>query len=128
MGGSKDADKVVEGPTRTRIVESISNDEPPKYEVPRPRTAFSAFVDHPKEFVRFLEACSGYERLKEEDRKDLYTALFEMYLRHANEASDDSEKTAWQDKAKRLVEDKDVSPFPLFNHRHYQSLRPLYAC
>lgn len=95
--------------TLTRVVESTTEDEPaPQYEVPKPRVAFSAFVDHPKEFVKFLEACIKTDTLGEGDRVDVYTTLFEMYLRNANEV-EGREKLQWEDKAKELVESKNVS-------------------
>jgi hypothetical protein len=81
----------------------------PSYEIPRPRTAFSAFVGHPKEFIAFLESLIGLEILKEEDRVDIYTTLFEMYLDTANRKKGSAEKEEWENKAKTLIEGKDVS-------------------
>src|SRR4051812_45001444 len=34
--------------TQAQIVETNTNEPPAEYEVPKPRTAFSAFVDHPE--------------------------------------------------------------------------------
>lgn len=99
-----DADKQ----KHTQIVESISHDPPPKYDVPRPRTAFSAFVDHPSNFLHFLEACVKSETLDEDDKVDIYTTLFEMYLRVGNE-NKGAEKVKWEEKAKLLIEGKNVS-------------------
>lgn len=53
------------------------------YQIPKPRTAFSAFVGHPQEFITFLEALVSKEGFKKEDKIDLYTTLFEMYLNAA---------------------------------------------
>ena len=94
--------------TETHIIESVSNDAIPDYDVPRPRTAFSAFVDHPHAFVQFLEACVDSKKLKEEDKSDLYTTLFEMYLREANE-NEGSDKLKWEEKAKALAQSRYVS-------------------
>ncbi|KAG6033437.1 hypothetical protein E4U41_006913 [Claviceps citrina] len=83
------------------------DDPPPKYTVPAPRTAFSSFIDHPDEFIRFLEACLEEEEVKVTDRSDLYTTLFEMYLHKAGEKKGhDGEK--WEAKAKKLIEGEHV--------------------
>ncbi|KAG8527671.1 uncharacterized protein KY384_007824 [Bacidia gigantensis] len=82
--------------------------EPSKaYETPRPRTAFSSFVDHPEHFITFLEACLEQEHLRESDKTDLYTTLFELYLEIASSKKGD-EKGIWEQKAKRLIEEKGV--------------------
>lgn len=93
--------------TFTRIVESVDKDPPPKYDIPQPRGAFSAFVNHPEEFVKFLEACVRAETLGEAERGEIYTTLFEMYLRNANDHPE--QKDVWEAKAKELVEGRDVS-------------------
>lgn len=82
---------------------------PPEYDVPKPRTAFASFVDHPRNFMTFLEACVKQENLDKVDKTDLYTTLFEMYLETAN-AKKGEEKEVWEGKAKRLIDGKDVSP------------------
>jgi hypothetical protein len=81
----------------------------PDYEVPKPRTAFSAFVDHPQEFIDFLESLVQQPDLKEESKVDIFTTLFEMYLDTANSKKDATEKQEWEKKAKKLIEGKDVS-------------------
>ena len=80
----------------------------PEYDIPKPRTAFSAFVDHPEEFTVFLESCIKQEHIEERDKVDLYTALFEMYLETASCEKDD-EKREWEAKAKGLIDSKQVS-------------------
>ncbi|KAI8304247.1 Vacuolar protein sorting-associated protein 11-like protein [Colletotrichum sp. SAR11_59] len=80
----------------------------PKYSPPRPRTAFSSFIDHPDEFIVFLEACLKEPALEENDRKDLYTTLFEMYLHKSNEKKGDQHKEEWENKAKTLIEGQDI--------------------
>lgn len=95
--------------TFTRIVESVDNNPPPKYDVPQPRGAFSAFVDHPDEFIKFLEACVKAETLDNKDKGDIYTTLFEMYLRNANDHP--QQKDQWEGKARQLIEGRDVSFF-----------------
>ena len=91
--------------------ESIALDEdnhpPPKYSIPAPRTAFSSFIDHPDEFITFLEACLEEEDLKVLDRTDLYTALFEMYLYKAGE-NKGHHREEWEAKAKTLIEGEHV--------------------
>ncbi|KAF5510128.1 Vacuolar protein sorting-associated protein 11-like protein [Colletotrichum siamense] len=80
----------------------------PKYSPPRPRTAFSSFIDHPDEFIVFLEACLKEPALEEKDRTDLYTTLFEMYLHKSNEKKGDQHKEEWENKAKTLIEGQDI--------------------
>ncbi|KAL4882597.1 hypothetical protein BJY04DRAFT_186476 [Aspergillus karnatakaensis] len=80
----------------------------PDYQIPRPRTAFSAFVGHPQEFITFLEALISKESFKKQDKVDLYTTLFEMYLNAAGRQKDSTEKNKWQSKAKTLIEGKDI--------------------
>ena len=81
---------------------------PPRYDIPTPRTAFSAFVDHPQEFIDFLETLVQQPDLKKEAKVDLFTTLFEMYLDTANRKKDGAEKQEWENKAKKLIEGKDV--------------------
>lgn len=93
--------------TNVQVVETNADEPPAKYDLPKPRTAFSAFVDHPKELITFLEACIEKDDWKEEDRADIYTTLFEMYVQTASTKKDE-EKTSWQNKAKALIESKKV--------------------
>jgi hypothetical protein len=89
-------------------VEEDKTIRPPSYQVPKPRTAFSSFVDHPPEFITFLEALIKQQDVKEEDKVDLFTTLFEMYLDIASRKKDATEKDEWEVKAKQLIEGKDV--------------------
>ncbi|KAH0541991.1 hypothetical protein FGG08_003540 [Glutinoglossum americanum] len=82
-------------------------ESPLMYTPPEPRTAFSSFVGHSTQFVVFLEACLKEEGLKQEDRVDLYTTLFEMYLHSANEKRGE-ERELWEAKARNLIEDGGV--------------------
>ena len=93
--------------SEAQLAEAHAVQPPPEYEVPRPRTAFSSFVDHPDEFIVFLEACLKEENLEEGDKIDLYTTMFEMYLDKANDKKG-AEKEQWEAKAKELIEGKDV--------------------
>ncbi|CAD6502529.1 BgTH12-05120, partial [Blumeria graminis f. sp. triticale] len=76
------------------------------YDIPRPRLAFSSFVDHPNEFIQFLEACLESQDLNQPDKVDLYTTLFEMYLHKSREKEPGHEE--WERKAKNLIEEKEI--------------------
>ncbi|KAK3706942.1 Vacuolar protein sorting-associated protein 11 [Vermiconidia calcicola] len=93
--------------TVNQVVETTTEDDFIEYEVPKPRVAFSSFVDHPDQFVVFLEACIDSEGVKTEDKTDLYTTLFEMYLHKAGNTEAD-ENAEWERKAKSLIESKNV--------------------
>lgn len=93
-----------------RETEAIAADaaqSPLEYNIPKPRTAFSSFIDHPDNFITFLEACLKQDHLDKSDMTDLYTTLFEMYLETATSKKGE-EKERWESKAKRLVEGKDI--------------------
>lgn len=47
--------------------------------------------------------------LAKDAKVDLFTTLFEMYLDTANGKKDAASKQEWEDKAKKLIEGKDVS-------------------
>ncbi|EPS32922.1 hypothetical protein PDE_07883 [Penicillium oxalicum 114-2] len=81
---------------------------PPRYEIPKPRTAFSAFVDHPHNFIDFLETLAQEPGLSKEAQVDLFTTLFEMYLDAAKSTKDSTQRQKWEDKAKKLIEDKET--------------------
>jgi len=78
-----------------------------KYAPPPPRTAFSSFIDHPDEFIVFLESCLDEKDVSADDRKDLYTTLFEMYLHKASEKKGE-EREKWEAKARKLIEGEDI--------------------
>lgn len=91
------------------LEEDKSAGSAPEYQIPYPRAAFSAFVDHPQEFVTFLEALVNQPNPKEEDKVDLFTTLFEMYLDTAKRQKGTTDRAEWENKAKKLIEGKDVS-------------------
>ncbi|KAG9233185.1 vacuolar protein sorting protein-like protein [Amylocarpus encephaloides] len=98
----------VPGPVADAPVNENAEQPPaPQYTSPQPRVAFSSFVDHPDEFIVFLEACLEEPGLKERDKIDLYTTLFEMYLHKSNEKNRD-DREEWEAKAKKLIEGKDI--------------------
>lgn len=88
--------------SQARVIETMSNEPAPDYDIPQPRTAFSAFVDHPENFVVFLEACIQSDEIQEEEKRDLYTTLFEMYL-HTATSKKGEEKEEWESRAKALI-------------------------
>lgn len=91
----------------------VASEEPVEavatYEKPKPRTAFSSFVDHPTEFMTFLEALLSQSELSKGEKIDLTTALFEMYLETANKSADPAEKAKFQQQARELIVDSDVT-------------------
>ena len=93
-------------------------DPPREYKVPKPRTAFPSFVDHPEQFIVFLEACLNEADINETDKVDLHTTLFEIYLDVAGSRTG-PEKQKWEVKAKTLLDGQDVSDrvdaFPKFD-------------
>ncbi|KKK24724.1 vacuolar protein [Aspergillus rambellii] len=103
-GAGAKAEKVEAPP----VLEDKESQQVKEYRVPKPRTAFSSFVGHSQEFITFLEALISKENLKEEDKVDLYTTLFEMYLDTAGRKKDTAEVEHWQNRAKKLIEGKDI--------------------
>jgi tetratricopeptide (TPR) repeat protein len=93
--------------TVNQVVETTTEDDFVEYDVPKPRVAFSAFVDHPDQFIVFLEACIDSEGVNPEEKTDLYTTLFEMYL-HKASTTESSEKSEFESKARKLIESKNV--------------------
>ncbi|KAI4131009.1 MAG: hypothetical protein LQ347_003148 [Umbilicaria vellea] len=93
------------GDGQTAEVEAAS--PPREYNIPKPRTAFSSFIDHSVEFVTFLEACLKQNHIDESDKIDLHTTLFEMYLETASEKKS-PEKEDWENKAKRLIQGQNI--------------------
>lgn len=84
----------------------------PTYQPPRPRAAFSIFVDFPDCFIRFLEAVMedpGFPARDKKDVDDICTTLFEAYLRQARVNKEGS--GLWEEKAKGLLTDRKVLPF-----------------
>ncbi|KAK6955695.1 hypothetical protein Daesc_003338 [Daldinia eschscholtzii] len=87
------------------VIDNEANEQ--KYTPPPPRTAFSSFIDHSDEFIVFLEACLKDDSLKESDKVDIYTTLFEMYLHKASERKG-MQREEWELKAKKLIEGREV--------------------
>ncbi|KAI1328080.1 vacuolar protein sorting protein-like protein [Xylariaceae sp. FL0255] len=85
----------------------LDDDSIPNYKPLPPRSAFSSFIDHPDEFIVFLEACLEANSLGDEDKADIYTTLFEMYLHKAKEGKG-VQKEEWELKAKKLIEGRDL--------------------
>ena len=95
-------------PPSVQVTQDPPEELPVLYTPPEPRTAFSSFVGHSGQFIVFLEACLKGENLRQEDRVDLYTTLFEMYIHSANEKKGE-EREIWEAKARKLIEDTEVS-------------------
>ncbi|ROW06927.1 hypothetical protein VMCG_04113 [Cytospora schulzeri] len=108
---------VASPPTQGNLQQTVSDSAavfetddapPPKYTPPQPRTAFSSFIDHPDEFIVFLEACLKDESISDENKADLYTTLFEMYLHKSTEVKSEHDREQWEQKAKNLIEGRGV--------------------
>lgn len=110
MSASNAATSAANGESKEtiQVVETSSDEPPPQYDIPRPRTAFSAFVDHPTQFITFLEACIEAPLIIDSEKADLYTTLFEMYLQTASTKKDTTTRQEWENKAKALIEQKKV--------------------
>ena len=108
VGNRKSAEKPPASQTEGEIAE-VPIEPVITYQKPKTRAAFSSFVDHPVEFINFLAALLEQRDLSQNERVDLTTALFEMYLERANTSNDQSEKEKWQQKAKSLIVDSDIT-------------------
>ncbi|KAI0536191.1 vacuolar protein sorting protein-like protein [Xylaria digitata] len=112
MGTSTVPSPAAQGDSQSIAGQDTSNaeqddDSISKYTPPPPRSAFSSFIDHPDEFIVFLEACLKSNSLGEGDITDIYTTLFEMYLHKAKEGKG-VQKEEWELKAKKLIEGHDI--------------------
>lgn len=94
--------------SQAQVIETTEAGEFIPYDVPKPRLAFSAFIDHDDEFVSFLEACIASSDISKADKVDLHTTLFQIYLHKASNAIAE-EKTEYERKAKALIENKDIN-------------------
>ena len=92
--------------SQAQVVETLTEGDYIEYEVPKPRIAFSAFIDHPEHFITFLEACIASDDVTVDNKTDLNTTLFEIYLHQASAAST-QEKAEYERKAKALIESED---------------------
>lgn len=84
-------------------VTSINNTEP-TYLPPRPSLIFPSFVNHPNQFVIFLEACiETFDKYQGNisDKKELVVTLFEMYLSLSQKNPEQHEE--WFQKSKDLL-------------------------
>lgn len=95
----------------------------PTYLPPRPVLVFPCFLNHPGEFVVFLEAClETFDKYQGNivDKKLLMKTLFEMYLSRAVEQPDNAGD--WESKAKELLEQNldllDKSSVLLISHMY----------
>ncbi|EGP84623.1 uncharacterized protein MYCGRDRAFT_101271 [Zymoseptoria tritici IPO323] len=109
---SPSKDETQDTVSQAQVVESVTEGDFIEYDVPKPRVAFSAFIDHPDAFIIFLEACISNPNVNPSNRADLHTTLFEMYLHKATTTSS-SEKSTWEKKAKTLIEDQEENAAPI---------------
>lgn len=98
-----------------------TKDDEPTYLPPRPSLVFSCFINHPREFVVFLEACmQTFDKYQGNiaDKKDLLITLFEMYLFMSREEIE--KKREWLAKATALIHENsqliDESSVLLISH------------
>lgn len=95
--------------------QNMDEPEAPKYTPPKPRTAFSSFIDHTDEFIVFLEACLKDDNLSEADKTDIYTTLFEIYLQKAGGKKNEHHREEWEAKAKSLISGRPDLPIEKSN-------------
>ncbi|KAK5132316.1 hypothetical protein LTR08_009224 [Meristemomyces frigidus] len=107
MSSANSTSSAKEQQKTTQVVETSTAGDFVPYDVPKPRVAFSAFIDHAEEFVTFLEALVNSVDVQAGDKQELYTTLFEIYLHQASSTRAE-EKTEWERKARALIESKDV--------------------
>ncbi|TGJ79148.1 hypothetical protein E0Z10_g9619 [Xylaria hypoxylon] len=112
MGTSTVASPATQGDSQPMVGHDTLNaeqddDSISRYTPPPPRSVFSSFIDHPDEFIVFLEACIKSNSLGDGDIADIYTTLFEMYL-HKAKAGKGVQKEEWELKAKKLIEGHDI--------------------
>lgn len=106
-----------------RLVKASVSQYPHKYTLPKPRTAFSSFIDHLDEFIVFLEALLSSSRdMTETDRTDLNTTLFEIYLLKASEKKG-SARESWEAKAKNLISSPTVENSDVLLLSHLSSFQ-----
>ena len=82
-------------PTQPRI---------PQYQPPRPRAAFSLFIDFPQQLIQFLESLMDDDSFATRDQKDvddICTTLFEAYLQAAKTGKEG--RSYWEEKATTLL-------------------------
>lgn len=105
--------------TEEDLGEGLKNDNQPTYLPPKPKLIFPSFINNPKEFVIFLEACiETFDKYQGNinDKKDLLITLYELYLSltsSAENASKNDEKNEslkqeyeyWLNKAKSIISD-----------------------
>ncbi|AET38185.1 tethering complex subunit PEP5 Ecym_2458 [Eremothecium cymbalariae DBVPG len=73
----------------------------PTYHPPKPSLVFTSFIDHPFQFVVFLEAClESYNKFQGfiRDKQEILTTLYDVYLSLAQTA-DNKHKEEWHSKA-----------------------------
>lgn len=78
----------------------------PTYQPPRPRLIFASFLNHPFQFVIFLEACLESSQSFEadaRDQSDIVSALLESYLNLAKTAARAEDRSSWEAKAAELL-------------------------
>lgn len=87
-----------------------SETESPTYLPPRPSLVFPCFINHPKEFIVFLEAClESFEKYQGDNsqKSDVLMTLLELYLSMSVEDTDASE--TWISKASSILKDQSSS-------------------
>ncbi|ABN65519.2 predicted protein [Scheffersomyces stipitis CBS 6054] len=80
----------------------------PTYLPPRPSLIFPSFINHPNQFVIFLEACiESFDKYQGNmnDKKDLLITLLEMYLSLSKESKTNSAEEEWKNKARILLQE-----------------------
>ncbi|ODV77253.1 vacuolar protein sorting-associated protein 11 [Suhomyces tanzawaensis NRRL Y-17324] len=106
LSSLKDDDIKSNGSNEQAKIDDESSTQEPTYLPPRPSLIYPSFMNHPNEFVIFLEACiETFDKYQGNinDKKELLMTLLEMYLTIASKL-EDGESNEWKDKAKQLVD------------------------
>lgn len=102
------------GPLRHGINDETDPKDPesesPTYLPPRPSLVFPCFINHPKQFIVFLEAClESFEKYQGDNsqKTDVLMTLLELYLSMSAEDTEDAD--TWKSKASFILKEQSAA-------------------